>query len=148
MSVSKPHEERLAAYIRYFENLTPENVDELENLVREDFSFEDPFNQLTNRRDAVRLFRRMFDDMDEPAFNISDSYWTDDGLKAVLKWRFAGSTEKLGDLDFEGLSEIYFDEAGQIISHIDYWDAAVHFYEKIPVLGGILRMIRKKLRLS
>ena len=148
MTVPKTHQDRLAAYIRFFETLTPQSVDDLEKLAREDFSFEDPFNHLTNRRDAVRLFRRMFDDVDDPSFKITGSFWNEDGTTAILKWRFTGNTEKMGRLDFEGLSEIHFDEAGLIIRHVDYWDAAAHFYEKVPLLGAVLRMIRKKLRLS
>ena len=148
MTVPKPHLDRLKAYIRYFETLTPQSINDLDNLTGEDFTFSDPFNHLINRRDVKRLFRQMFDDVDNPAFEISDSFWTENGTKAVLKWRFAGEAQKIGKLDFEGLSEIYFDDTGLITSHIDYWDAAQHFFEKIPLFGAILRMIRKKLRLS
>ena len=148
MTVPKTHQDRLAAYIRYFETLTLQTVDDLDNLTSEGFSFEDPFNHLTNRRDVKRLFKQMFDDMDHPAFKISASYWEEGGQSAILKWRFAGDAHKIGNLNFEGLSEIYFDEAGLIIRHVDYWDAASHFYEKVPLLGGVLRLIRKKLRLS
>ena len=84
MTVPKTHQDRLAAYIRFFETLTPQSVDDLEKLAREDFSFEDPFNHLTNRRDAVRLFRRMFDDVDDPSFKITGSFWNEDGTTAPV----------------------------------------------------------------
>ncbi|MZR32233.1 nuclear transport factor 2 family protein [Sneathiella litorea] len=148
MTVLKTHQPRLSAYIKYFETLTPETVDDLDMLVREDFIFEDPFNRLTSRSDAKRLFRQMFLEMDSPAFKISASYWNESGQSAILKWRFAAEVHKIGKLDFEGLSEVCFDDAGLILSHVDHWDAASHFYEKLPVLGVILRMIRGKLRLS
>lgn len=148
MTVPEANQARLAAYIRYFETLCPETVDDLDELTCEDFAFEDPFNQITNRRDVKRLFRQMFVDLDAPAFKISDSFWNKTGQTAILKWRFAGDAQKIGKLDFEGLSEIHFDDNGMIDSHIDYWDAGSHFYEKIPLVGAILRMIRKKLRLS
>jgi hypothetical protein len=33
-----------------------------------------------------------------------------------------------------------------ITEHRDYWDAAEELYEKIPVLGGLMRWLKKKAR--
>ncbi|WP_288902817.1 nuclear transport factor 2 family protein [uncultured Sneathiella sp.] len=148
MTAANTNQAVLDAYIRYFETLKPDTVDDLDKLACEELYFEDPFNQLTNRRDVKRLFRQMFVDMDDPAFKISASFWSENGQSAILKWRFAGNAQKIGRLDFEGVSEIHFDENGVIDSHVDYWDAASRFYEKIPLIGAVLRVIRRKLRLS
>jgi hypothetical protein len=34
-----------------------------------------------------------------------------------------------------------------IVLHRDFWDAAQQVYEKIPLLGSVVRMIRRKLSL-
>ena len=33
---------------------------------------------------------------------------------------------------------------GRIAMHRDYWDAAEELYEKLPVLGGLMRWIRRR----
>jgi steroid Delta-isomerase len=42
------------------------------------------------------------------------------------------------------MSELTFDSDGKVARHIDYWDAGKHFYEKLPLLGALLRAIRRR----
>ena len=35
---------------------------------------------------------------------------------------------------------------GRVAYHRDYWDAAEEVYEKIPLLGGLLRWIKRRLQ--
>lgn len=44
-----------------------------------------------------------------------------------------------------GMSHIRFNPQGQVIFHQDYWDAASSFFEKIPLLGSGIRMIKRRL---
>ena len=46
---------------------------------------------------------------------------------------------------FDGMSEIMFNDQGLIMSHIDYWDAAEHVYEHVPLLSSIIRFVKRKL---
>jgi ketosteroid isomerase-like protein len=148
MTSYSTNREACNAYIKFFESITPESISELDALSTDDLYFEDPFNQLTGRSNVKRLFEQMFEHVDVPAFKVNSTFWETDGNTAVLKWRFTGQLQKIGTVDFEGMSEIKFNSAHLIFAHVDYWDAASHFYEKIPVLGGLLRLIKKSIRLS
>ena len=44
-----------------------------------------------------------------------------------------------------GISHIRFDKDGRVVFHQDYWDAASHFFEKIPLLGGGIRAVKRRL---
>lgn len=44
-----------------------------------------------------------------------------------------------------GISHIRFDKDGRVVYHQDYWDAATHLFEKIPVVGGLIRWIKGRL---
>jgi hypothetical protein len=44
-----------------------------------------------------------------------------------------------------GISHVRFGADGKVIFHEDYFDAATLLYEKIPVLGGGIRFIKKRL---
>jgi hypothetical protein len=41
-----------------------------------------------------------------------------------------------------GMTHLRFNEAGQVILHQDFWDAAQGFYQHVPVLGAALRTVR------
>jgi hypothetical protein len=35
-------------------------------------------------------------------------------------------------------------EDGRVQDHRDYWDAAEELYEKLPVVGGLMRWLKKR----
>ena len=46
----------------------------------------------------------------------------------------------------EGVAEIHQDpETGLITEHLDHWDAAEQFFQDLPVVGFLIRMIKKRL---
>jgi len=45
-----------------------------------------------------------------------------------------------------GSSHIRFNSAGLVIYHRDYWDAAEELYEKIPLLGNLMRFLKRQAR--
>jgi hypothetical protein len=48
-------------------------------------------------------------------------------------------------LAIEGVSEVRFDAAELVVEHVDYWDPAAAVYERLPLLGGVLRGLRRRL---
>jgi len=142
------NKEACQRYARYFENMTPDTVSEIDDIAVSDLYFEDPFNKLNSRADVKRMFAHMFTQMSDPEFKIMSVNWNDAGETAILKWRFTGQANRLGSIDFEGMSEVSFNTDGLIKSHIDYWDAATFFYEKIPLLGSLIRLVKRSMRLS
>ena len=40
---------------------------------------------------------------------------------------------------------IILDNNGLVSEHIDHWDAASSFFERIPILGWMIKLIRKKI---
>jgi hypothetical protein len=44
-----------------------------------------------------------------------------------------------------GISHVRFDREGMVVFHQDYFDGAAFLYEKIPVLGWEIRLIKKRL---
>ena len=43
-----------------------------------------------------------------------------------------------------GGSHLVLNELGQITLHRDYWDAAEELYEKLPMVGGLMRWLKKR----
>ncbi|MFT6556471.1 nuclear transport factor 2 family protein [Sneathiella sp.] len=143
-----PSEETCKQYISFFENLSPETVSDLDQLTTENLYFEDPFNRLQSRSKVIELFSTMFDHLEKPKFSVNTVFWDDEKQSAVLKWEFDATSKKLGAVHIRGVSELLFNENGLIHTHVDYWDSSLYFFEKIPVLGTLIRWIKRPLRLS
>ena len=47
-------------------------------------------------------------------------------------------------LCIHGASHLQFDDNGRVAVHRDYWDAAEELYEKLPVVGGLMRWLRRR----
>ena len=133
-------------YIKLFEELSVERIDGIEHFVSVDIKFKDPFNDMSGLDAFRRLLVKMIDDVKGLSFEVTHRAWTEDVL--FLRWRFQGKVKGLGYWKVQGMSEISFDEQDLICQHIDHWDAAEQFYEKLPLIGTILRIIKRRLKVS
>jgi len=138
--------ERARAYARYFEELSPASRDELRKLAHPDIRFVDPFNEVRGIDKLLAVFDHMFETTTNPKFVTEPP--VAGGNTAFIKWRFTCTIDNRfyrKAMTIDGVTEVQFDEAGLITAHIDYWDAARQLYEKLPLLGGLLRVVRRRL---
>ncbi len=143
MDISGPLQE----YIRYYETMTPESVGQIRSLAREDIHFRDPFNDLHGVEKVIEVMEDMFRDTIDPKFVIVETYQKD--RSAILKWEMTFTPKKIRSQEpwyVVGMSELSFDGNGKVSSHIDYWDAASYFYEKLPLIGTLIRLVKNRLK--
>jgi hypothetical protein len=139
-----PVEQALAGYIRFFQELRLDTVVRLDRLAVPDVHFKDPFNDFRSRDRMKDVFTRLYQMLDQPRFIVRDHALSEQ--TAYLRWGFVYRRRgQPRPSTIEGMSEIRFDLAGKVTSHIDHWDAAEQFYEKLPVLGWVLRKIRARM---
>jgi steroid delta-isomerase len=89
----------------------------------------------------------MFDNVDNPKFKVKDFSWSQRSPRenvAYLSWDFT-ATSKGKEIYIPGMSEVTFSLNYKVMEHIDYWDAATYFYEKLPIIGMAIRWIKAKL---
>ena len=132
----------VAAYVSALEGLTPETLPGWRALCAPAMRFRDPFNDVAGIDAAEAVFRKMFEDISQIRFRVSDSAVS--GRTAYLRWRFAFRLRGR-DWTIDGMSEVVFDEDGRVVAHIDHWDAASQFYETIPLLGSLIRLVKRRL---
>lgn len=133
-------------YAHFFESLTKESpLESYELFFNEKSTFEDPFQKVQGLDSIYRVFQHMYDTLYEPMFRVTEV--VENNAVAYIKWDFNFKLSQNDEIQsFEGLSRAEFSEDGKIISHTDYWDAAYNVYEKIPLLGSVLRLIKRKIR--
>jgi len=131
------------AIVHAFEALSPERVEQLGALYAPDASFKDPFNAVRGLPEIQRIFRHMYVSLESPRFVITNRIV--DGSQCFLTWefRFAFRRFHTGVAQcIVGGSHLQLDPTGRITLHRDYWDAAEELYEKIPLLGGLMRWLK------
>lgn len=131
-----------AAWGALFETMTPADLDRLPALLSPDARFSDPFNDTVGADAFVDVFRHMYRTVRAPRFVMAG--WSLAGRTAYYRWRFEGTTRAGRHLVIEGMSEVLFDEGGLVLAHIDHWDAASQVYAGLPVIGPVIRWIRRR----
>ena len=92
------------------------------------------------------VFEHMFATLDTPHFVVTGRVLQ--GSTCFLTWDFCFRMRNFRrgqDQVIRGASQLVFDEAGRITLHRDYWDAAEELYMKLPVLGMLMRGLRRAL---
>ena len=120
---------------------------ELKRRMHSDVRFRDPFNDVRGWPNVAVIFENMYETMSSVKFEVLDSALSNASPNtAMLHWDFHGVIRRSGNtLRLSGMSVVQFDNDGCVRSHIDHWDASEQFYERVPVLGSILRMIKKRI---
>ncbi|MDO9216631.1 MAG: nuclear transport factor 2 family protein [Lacisediminimonas sp.] len=137
---------RLQALAHFFENMHAADVPRLRTLYREDAYFKDPFNEVHRIEDIERIFARMFEDLLDPCFVITGTVLQDS--EAFLTWNFHFRLQRSPSHEqcIRGCSQIHFDDDGLVQSHRDYWDAAEELYEKLPIIGSLMRWLKRRIQ--
>lgn len=132
-------------YTHFFENLDAHrSLLAFGRIYAEDVYFKDPFNETKGLNAVYEIFQDMYAKLDDPRFEILEAIG--DASVCYVKWRFLFRFKNESEENsFEGVSRLEIDDAGKVISHIDYWDAAEHIYEKMPLLGSVLRFVKRKI---
>ena len=129
----------------FFEKLTPQSVSQLPVIYDAEAKFKDPFNEVQGLAAIERIFRHMYVALHEPHFVITGQLV--DGAQAFLTWEFRFRFKRFDTQTLQtvrGGSHIVFNAQGRVTLHRDYWDAAEELYEKLPLLGGMMRWLRKR----
>ena len=135
---------RIARVITLFETLTPADLERLDTFYTEQARFKDPFNEVHGAPAIGAVFAHMFAVLDEPRFVIRDAVV--EGDQCFLSWDFHFRMRRF-DRDAQtvrGSSHLRLAADGRIEMHRDYWDAAEELYEKLPLLGVLMRWLRKR----
>ena len=129
----------------FFETLSPQSVSQLNTIYDEQARFKDPFNEVQGLPEIEGIFRHMYVALDQPHFVITGQLV--DGAQAFLTWEFRFRFKRFDTTTLQavrGASHVVFNEQGLVTMHRDYWDAAEELYEKLPVLGGVMRWLKKR----
>ena len=131
--------------VEVFESLTPEAVAQLGAIYTEHAHFKDPFNDSRGLAAIQGVFQHMYAALIEPRFVVTRQVV--DGAHCFLVWEFHFRFRRFRsevDQCICGTSHLQLAPDGRILDHRDYWDAAEELYEKLPLIGPLMRWLRQR----
>jgi ketosteroid isomerase-like protein len=139
--MTSAHAERVRSF---FESISPQSAARIDEIYAADAWFKDPFNEVRGVAAIRRIFEHMFVQVASPRFIVREV--VAQGSDAFLTWDFRFRSRRLGDREqvIRGASHLKFGADGRVSYHRDYWDAAEELYEKLPVLGGLMRLLKRQ----
>ena len=115
------------------------------DLYTADAQFKDPFNEVQGLAAVQQVYRHMYVSLESPHFIVTNRIV--DGHQCFLAWEFKfkfRNFHKGVQQTVVGGSHLVLADDGRIKLHRDYWDAAEELYEKLPVVGGLMRWLKKR----
>jgi steroid Delta-isomerase len=135
---------RAQKIVAWFERLAPADLPRLAEIYTADAHFKDPFNDVQGVAAIRRIFEHMFGALEAPRFVVHDVLVQGD--RCFLSWDFRFRMRRFSAAEqvIHGASLLRLAADGRITRHRDYWDAAEELYEKLPVLGALMRWLKRR----
>jgi hypothetical protein len=136
------YEIELERLVQFYENLDVASLALLPAIYGPHAHFKDPFNDVRGIEPIMEIFRHMFDQVDQPRFVVTTRVLQE--ANAFLAWDFTFRMKRVSKARqcIRGATHIRFGADGTVVLHRDYWDAAEELYEKLPVVGGLMRWLK------
>jgi steroid Delta-isomerase len=137
---------QVARLVQWFETLTPAALATVGDAYAADAVFKDPFNEVQGLAEIRGVYEHMYRALDEPHFVVTQIVAEAEHCFLVwdFRFRFKGEADRWQTV--RGSSHLTLDAQGRIHRHRDYWDVAEELYEKLPVLGGLMRWLKRRAR--
>ncbi len=137
---------RVRRVVDTFESLSPATLTSaLSATYSDDAYFRDPFHEVRGRDAIQAIFAHMFETMRAPRFVVREAVLQGDQCFLVWDMHFGLARWHAERVEtIHGASHLRFGDDGRVAWHRDYWDAAEELYEKLPLVGTLMRWLRRR----
>ena len=128
----------------YYKEFSQESIPGLDEMYHQNVILQDPFSKLEGLDNVKQHFSQMMQNVSYCRFEIINVV-SNEG-QAFITWTMMFAHPKLNnheEIVVDGVSDIKFDE--RISYHRDYFDVGAMFYEHVPVVKGVIKMLKKRL---
>lgn len=133
--------ERFTSFYRVFSLETVRK--DIRNVYADDAYFRDGYREVQGLNNIEAYFLKSAETVHECTFDIQDIAVHEGNY--YFRWVMHLTTKRWKDepIAAVGMSHVRFDTDGRISFHQDYWDTSI-IYEKVPVVGSVIRWIKKQ----
>jgi len=134
--------EAVRKFKMYFTELKFDEVHALDEIYSDQVIFIDPIHQVDGIENLKAYFKKLNDNLVEGSFRFTDEAIVDN--TAYLQWEMDLKLKRPKKIvKATGISVLTVEQ--KVIRHRDFFDAGELFYENVPVLGSVIRFLKKKI---
>lgn len=122
------------------------SLDLLRSAYHENIQFIDPLHNLHGTTQLLGYFRELYSNVEHCQFSFEHEIIQDE--QAVLFWSMSYRHPRLNQgktISVQGNSLLRFDADG-VYFHRDYIDMGAMLYEYIPLLGAVIRWLKRRMQ--
>lgn len=137
---------QLENFIDVFKRIDKDHIALVESIYSEDVTFVDPAHTIQGVTDLRRYFAALYENVSQIRFEFHRHVKVNG--HAFLEWTMTFQHERLNGnrpVSVAGCSSLVFDSEGRVSSHRDYFDLGAMLYEQLPLLGTIVKRVKRKL---
>ena len=136
------NKEVINKFKRYFTELNLEDASLLDEIYADEILFKDPIHEISGIENVKLYFKKLNENLISGSFIFTDESIIDN--QAYLCWELKLKLKTPDkNIKASGISVLTFEQ--KITKHRDYFDAGELFYENVPLVGGIIRLLKKKI---
>ena len=139
-------DDRLEAFCAFFNKLDKSCTRELYKFYTPDVTFIDPLHRIEGSRALEQYFAALYENVTACQFRFHERQVSGD--QAFATWTMSLTHPRLDDgreIQVDGCSHLTFAADGRVERHRDYFDAGAMIYERLPLLGGVIRLVKKRI---
>lgn len=134
----------VASFQQTFQELGHDNLAQLTDIYADEVVFEDPLHRVEGLAALTAYFERMYEGVESIGFEFGEVL--ESPGQAMLTWTMHMTHRRLRPretLVLPGASHIRYGQ--RVHYHRDYFDAGALLYERLPLLGGVVRAVRRRI---
>lgn len=138
--------EPLDKFMETYNQLDKTNLALLDTIYHPEIQFSDPAHSLEGIISLKQYFTALYQNVRSIHFTFHTHLETDG--QAFLTWTMHFSHPRLAkgrSIAVSGCSRLEFAADGKVRYHRDYFDLGAMVYEHVPVLGSLVKTIKKRL---
>lgn len=128
-----------------FATLDRHNLHLLDSLYSDDIVFADPLHEVHGLPELHRYFEQLYSNVSQLGFDFHGFDQTAEG-EGYLRWTMSFRHPRLASgklIQVPGCSHLMWRE--KVYRHRDYFDAGALLYEHLPVLGGVISWLKRRM---
>ncbi|WP_300627534.1 nuclear transport factor 2 family protein [Pseudomonas sp.] len=128
-----------------FATLDKHNLGLLDGLYSDDIVFADPLHEVHGLPELHRYFAQLYSNVEQLNFDFHGFDQTAEG-EGYLRWTMSFRHPRLSGgklIRVQGCSHLMWRD--KVYRHRDYFDAGALLYEHLPVLGGVISWLKRRM---
>ena len=133
-------------FLEIFKSLSSENLHRLAEIYTDDIRFVDPAHEINGLDNLRSYFEKLYANATSVDFDFHEPMRLEQ--RGYVQWIMHFSHPRLQSgrvIEVPGSSFLHFSDSDKVFHHRDYFDLGSMLYQHLPVLGGVVRSINRRL---